>query len=394
MTSYFYVEPLRVGNSEITYEDGAAHRVLNCPGPGFHLDPMECHLFNDIPHGPVEHAPAFLSVYRDCKLVGYRTYLLPDGSFTNDDQPINDVEREKFLNRFSSENHFLNEETGLRRVEGDRFNFDPRGREEVEIPEAISLCSFEPSNYGSFLFRVLPKLIMTAQVAPQIPIIAPIFYENTMRLMEIAGVDSGRVIRHDPGKIYNIGKAYVPSCRVPHVLYDAKSLAFFKGIRERRKGASLNGLKLFVSRAQWNSNGRVMTNEAELSSALSRLGFVSVAPHSMGIDEQIDVFSGASVIVGASGSAMFNVVFSKPGTKVINIESEPHWIFAHANMLGSTGMDYGIIEGRAVDKKWEHAHKPFDVDVPSIISSVRYWPKGARPEMRNLLHRAVRWLSK
>jgi len=67
---------------------------------------------------------------------------------------------------------------------------------------------------------------------------------------------------------------------------------------------------------------------------------------------------------------MFNVVFCHPGTRLISIEFEPHWIFAHLNLFGSCKLDFGVIEAKAQDKDWSKAHKPFTVNIDAVLARV------------------------
>jgi hypothetical protein len=98
---------------------------------------------------------------------------------------------------------------------------------------------------------------------------------------------------------------------------------------------------------------RVMLNEEQLAHRLRAAGFELIQTHTMSLRQQVEAFSSADFIVGAAGSAMFNVVFSHPGTKLVDIE--PHWIFGHTNLFGSCGLDHGIFEAKAQISGLEHS---------------------------------------
>ena len=86
---------------------------------------------------------------------------------------------------------------------------------------------------------------------------------------------------------------------------------------------------IYVSRADV-PRGRVMSNERRLIEALARIGFVDVMPGALTIDQQIDFFSAARVIVGPLGSGLANVGFAPPGCVVIEILPSSYldtWIF-------------------------------------------------------------------
>ena len=80
--------------------------------------------------------------------------------------------------------------------------------------------------------------------------------------------------------------------------------------------------------------------------------------------------SSAGLILGASGSAMFNSVFCHPGTKLIDIESEPHWIHAHMCLFGSLGLKYGIFEATPSNLDFSIAHKPYNVNIVALMKRI------------------------
>jgi hypothetical protein len=59
---------------------------------------------------------------------------------------------------------------------------------------------------------------------------------------------------------------------------------------------------------------------------------------------------------------MFNVAFCRPGTIVIDIESEPHWIHAHMSYFSSLNLRYVIFEGKPIQREDRNIHLPFRVN--------------------------------
>jgi len=75
--------------------------------------------------------------------------------------------------------------------------------------------------------------------------------------------------------------------------------------------------KLFVSRG--NVKIRKELNLGEIKQALAPLGFQFLSMDGKTMQEEADIFGGADVIISVHGSALHNVIFSRPGTKVIEI---------------------------------------------------------------------------
>jgi capsular polysaccharide biosynthesis protein len=102
-----------------------------------------------------------------------------------------------------------------------------------------------------------------------------------------------------------------------------------------------------------------LRNAAALAAMLAGRGFALVEPSSLPFAEQVTLFAGAEEVVCLGGSALFNTVFCAPGTRVITIESSTDFIAAHAELLASLELDYGVIFGEQdmadtnpVDKNW------------------------------------------
>jgi len=284
--------------------------VRRRPGAAFRDDPDETGLFpSALDAVKVPHTPAFIVTAQNLQQVGYCSYLSENGLFFNDQALVNAQERDRFPNKISARTDFENEETGLA-AEGSAsaiaLEFRDRTVEAMK-GEFVSLCSLEPTNYGSFRLRVLPKIADHKHILNKRGVVAPL-YNNSMRdLYEICGVSLEAIVAHDTHKIYRYDRVAIPSVRNPHFLADLATLNFYAELRERH-GTRRRARKIFVSRLGWTASyaatHRIMANEEEVGRRLVAEGFELVLPHTMSVQQQIEAFSSADLIVGASGSAM------------------------------------------------------------------------------------------
>jgi len=83
--------------------------------------------------------------------------------------------------------------------------------------------------------------------------------------------------------------------------------------------ADSDQLCLYVQRKAGSSDGRQVVNEAELLDVLHQAGFECVQAETLSVVEQANLFSRASVVVAAHGAALTNIMFCKPGTRVIEL---------------------------------------------------------------------------
>jgi capsular polysaccharide biosynthesis protein len=345
--------------------------------PEFISDPDHVGLFSRFGADTITSPPVFVAAARNARVVGFRTILTENGLFFNDDSVSGPRQRRQFLMDLAGP-YPGNEENGFRAADKiDRFFLDPGERPTQRIKKTtVVLCTQEPSNYGSWLFRTLPKLHSLAQINLRQPLRYlvwagfPAFYEY----LDLLGISEDLIIHHDPSNvIYDLDKAIIPSVRNNQAYLDPESVALFAKLRARLGGPVQPGARIYVSRVQHSqseASARVMLNEPELVERLVDLRFRIVEPETLSVAEQILAFSSAEMVVGPSGSGMFNVVFCHPGTKVIDIESEPHWIHAHRCLFASCGLRYGIFVGRALDRDFEVHHKPWKVNIDALIAQI------------------------
>ena len=85
-----------------------------------------------------------------------------------------------------------------------------------------------------------------------------------------------------------------------------------------------NNKKIYIDRHDADINNllqRSITNEDEVKRYLLKNNFVSSKLHEINFKAQVDLFHKAECIVGLHGAGFANIVFCKPGTKVIELRS-------------------------------------------------------------------------
>ena len=360
--------------ASVYVEPPGLDRLLRRYAPEFIDDPADTGLFAGLDAETYTSPPAFITCLQQPTLFGYRALAWGDRFCTDAaGQPSNETER--FLKGLSSEQPFPNEDTGLTpAADGDGFDLDRDARPQRHYPgTAVVLCSHEPSNYGSFLFRLLPKLhAVRAHGLEHLPIVAWTQTPAFLELLRLAGVPGSQVVQHDPHALTTFDRVIAPSLRNPHGFLDPESHALFQQLsRDHSDGRT--GRRLYVSRmgqARRGVSSRQMLNEAEVAEAVTALGFEVIEPEQLSPAEQIAAFAAADVVVGPAGSAMFNVVFCRPGTKVLDIESEPFWIYAHTGLLASCQTRYGLFLAAVDTTDTAPVHRRFRVDVPALVARI------------------------
>ena len=122
-------------------------------------------------------------------------------------------------------------------------------------------------------------------------------------------------------------------------------------------------IKLYLSRSRWSRSHK---GELLLEDALKKEGFI-VFHGDLPFFEQIKLFSRAKIIVGASGAAMSNMIWARPGTRVIQLHlPKIYWNFYY-NLGHICRHDYHFLE--VPDHEWSKK------DIESIVNKVKIFMK-------------------
>ena len=103
---------------------------------------------------------------------------------------------------------------------------------------------------------------------------------------------------------------------------------------------------------------------------MTDLGFTIIEPESLPFAEQVRIFANAKLVVCLGGAALYNIVFCRPKTHVITIESSDLFIRPHSRLLGSAGVLYGVVFGEQIQQDPTPVHKSWVVDIKSVINAI------------------------
>jgi hypothetical protein len=196
-------------------------------------------------------------------------------------------------------------------------------------------------------------------------------HPNMLKMLEMMGVTERDVMHHDVSQTYHFGMIDV--LRTPGMDFHVypEEQAMFRGLAKQHGGGG-TFRRIFVSRRSRSSDGyRRLLNETELLAAMEALDFAIVEPELLSVAEQMHLFANADVVAGLGGGSMFNTVFCRPGTKVLDIEATSIFLDRHANLFASLGLDYALIVGASMDAGQNWPHGPWSLDVAAALSGIR-----------------------
>jgi capsular polysaccharide biosynthesis protein len=190
-------------------------------------------------------------------------------------------------------------------------------------------------NYSHWLFDVLPKFHLIERSGIAVRSVAvdqrTVFQRQTLELLRFPA----ELIPLDEHTHLTAERLIVPALAIWPRNFPTWACRFlretFLPVATAPAGV---GRRLFISR---RGGGRVITNEASLLERLGEAGFSVIRAEDLSFREQVAAFAGAEMIVAPHGAGLTNIVFCRPGTRILEIFDPTYvnvvfWVLA--NQLG------------------------------------------------------------
>jgi len=198
------------------------------------------------------------------------------------------------------------------------------------------------SNYAHFFYDILPRLMLfeEAGLLYQFPLIrspSNPFADAAYRQMGLGG-DNSRVWDDSLWKVDDL--YYASTFKQPGACTPEASewvrRKLSPGLEQKPPGKKL----FYISRRK---GIRAIANESELVGRLHKWGVIIVEPDRLTLQEQIELFSEAGLIVGAQGAGMLNALWAPRGCAVLEIINPVFFSGVYWTLAESLGHRYGLV---------------------------------------------------
>tara|TARA_B100000780_G_scaffold90565_1_gene62622 strand:- start:1225 stop:2319 length:1095 start_codon:yes stop_codon:yes gene_type:complete len=191
------------------------------------------------------------------------------------------------------------------------------------------------NNYFHFMFDILPKLYLLNLKVDLNKI--HFFYVSDpkkwqIKIFNIFGINEKKLLSSKKNKHiicdeilavdhpwYNRGTIETEVKKIPRWIV-LKNRNIFKKKSEK----FICNKKIFLDRSHSMYNHCQIENPKDLTILIKKNSFGIYRPEKISFKKQIFLFENASVIIGAHGAAFTNIIFCKPGTKIIEIIPSNH----------------------------------------------------------------------
>jgi len=192
--------------------------------------------------------------------------------------------------------------------------------EDVSGSLAVLATRGGSTNYYHFLLDVLPRLAVLESCLPDTKpdaLYLPTTTRYQQELLALTGLDAATVVETRKHRAVRAETLLVPSLPNPDELAPHWLVSW---LRDRLPAGDTahKPRRIFVTRGD-RPNTRRLETEPALWPQLEARGFTRIDPGTMSVRDQIDHFAAAEAIIGVHGAALTNLVFARPGVRVLEL---------------------------------------------------------------------------
>ena len=239
-------------------------------------------------------------------------------------------------------------------------------------------------NYFHWLFDVLPRLAIlkksslnTKNFKFLFPSLKLNFQRESLKKMKISYarcLDGGKYKHFSAENIIVTDHPYVKNNN-PTSSIKNLPLWIIEWLRKQfiEKNYSKKNIsrKIYIDRSDSKfSKNRHIVNENEVKKYLVSVGFKIIILSKLNFISQIHIFNNANIIIGAHGAGFANLVFSKPKTKIIELQSKASGDVIK-NLAKKCKLNYQRILSKNKKKNFKNPHGKIFINLEELKRKIK-----------------------
>jgi len=237
---------------------------------------------------------------------------------------------------------------------------------------SVGLLNMGHNNQHShWLLQTLPKLeiFKKAGIRPQKLVVQPTIKGYQKKALAILGYPETDLIIGNPEQPLRCSELYATNIWGSEVISD---LDIYNELSVKCPSTKPGPERIYVSRLD-SRNLRRFLNEEKVIELMKEYDFEIVIPSKLTIEEEVNIFRNAKVVVGALGAGLYNTIFTEPGANII-VLSDPWYLTGWiSNIAALRGHNIGFIFGHnflSFDRVHHGRHSNWIVDTTIIREAI------------------------
>ena len=224
--------------------------------------------------------------------------------------------------------------------------------------------------YYHWMTEAIPRLFLVKHLLPEHKIILPSVYTKFhIKSLEAFGIKKEDIVYIPVNSYVKTDNLLMPTFTGKEGIYNG---ALFNELRQfytshyrSEIAKELSFDKVYIKRKK--SSIRKVANEEDVLKVVSQYGFKDIFFEDYSFEEQIQIASKAKIMISIHGAGLTNMLFMKPGSKVLEFRKKNETNFLHYYNLASTlNLNYYYLFGLPEDEKKSSKDADLLMDIESL----------------------------
>jgi capsular polysaccharide biosynthesis protein len=206
------------------------------------------------------------------------------------------------------------------------------------------LSSFVGRGYFHWLWDVLPRLGLLNDAGVDLDeidyFVVPGYFSGfQIETLTTLGIHRSRVLSSLLHRHILADELLVPSLTRPTGVVSVWAAEYLRNaFPPIRPAGDDHPTRIYIVRKATDHG--LLAGEDQLTARLARHGFAPVAMENYSLREKAWLLGGAEVVLGPSGAGLCNIVFCRPGTKIVELRVQPYPVMEPWDIANRCGLDF------------------------------------------------------
>ena len=247
-------------------------------------------------------------------------------------------------------------------------------KRQVHVTGAAMPLAFTPTMHlfhSHFLLQCLPRILILRDLGINaVVLVAADLRRKQRQMLNLAGIPDHRIVPIPADTLVSADHLIVP--QPWPLVFSPYTLGLYDELSETTPFPAHRTRRVVISREQRTSWRNLHTYQAVQDMLVDRYGFEVIRPELLSLDEEIQVYKTAEIVIGAEGAGLYSAVFAGPGQTYLAIGDEDYIMPILGSAATGRGFDVGYVFGESyradsdVERRLPAGHADFVVDPAAV----------------------------
>lgn len=230
--------------------------------------------------------------------------------------------------------------------------------------------------HSHFLIQCLPRVRIAQDLGYDVTVLVPQnLRQKQLEMLHILGIPKDRIVEIAPDTIVQADYMVIPNAwRLAFSAYTTE--IYRRMVAHFACDPHAPGRRLLISRASRTSWRNMLNYEPIKDLLVDRYGFEVVAAETLSLEDEVRLYNGAEIVVGAEGAGMYGAVFARPESVYISMCDEDYVMPITASLASVVGFDLAYVFGESrranadLKRRLPFGHADFFIDPMRLIEVI------------------------